>query len=181
MPLASETNVGYCKSHVTASCRDLMASVSHRGLHSHWRSNLKHHRTKKKWTITWKTLLNCCQLHFLILIVRYDFSVICCTLQGMPQPNCGNPALYAGNPFFKSQPKGQLSWMSLSHFPQLFQVNAVRISPISTQLLPYTFFPTHFSLLSPSFDISESELLTALLNQLHINILPLSKWSTAQV
>lgn len=46
-PRASETNAGFCNSHVTASCRDLMPSISQRGLHSHWRSNLQHHRTTK--------------------------------------------------------------------------------------------------------------------------------------
>jgi len=46
-PRASETNAGFCTSQVTASCRDLMPSISQRGLHSHWRSNLQHHRTKK--------------------------------------------------------------------------------------------------------------------------------------
>jgi hypothetical protein len=64
-PRASETNAGYSKSHVTASCRDLMPSISQRGLQSHWCSNLQHHRSKILNNYI-KTLLNCCQLHFTI-------------------------------------------------------------------------------------------------------------------
>jgi len=58
-----------------------------------------------------KTLFNFCQLHLTILVMRYDVSLIRCTFHRMSWPNYSTPALYAGNPIFKSQSKGQLSWM----------------------------------------------------------------------